>query len=221
MRKFYHAVDKRSRKAMTEYLMGHYRYNTANPWNGAHSYAHNMKIHSLGLDSETLDKLYDLIQCNDFYESISDLIRDFGYEHDWLWQAGFNGRSGGYLVLYQGERKPSGYKSFCLKCGQLNWTSISDNGGKCGVCNNDRRDFSTPHMVVNTFPGRGTDEYEDFGDWEMYQLRERVELVQSFDKLADDIVAEAVYLTNEFVASEEEYTVVKTRSVMISRGEAS
>jgi hypothetical protein len=221
MRKFYHAVNKRSRKAMVEYLKGHYRYSTANSWNRAHSYAHNLKIHSLGFDSETLNKLYDLIQCSDFYDTISDLVRDFGCDHDWLWQAGFNGRNGGYLVLYQGERKPSGYKSFCPKCGQLNWTSISENSGKCGVCKNDRRDFTTPHMVVNTFPGRSTDEYEDFEEWDMYQLRERVKLVQSFDKLADDIVAEALYLTTEYDAGEEKYTEVKTRSVMIPRVEAS
>jgi hypothetical protein len=137
-----------------------------------------------------------------------------------MWQAGFNGRSGGYLVLYQGERKPSGYKSYCPQCGQLNWTSISENSGKCGVCKNDRRDFTTPHTVINRFPGRGTDEYEDFEEWEMYHLKERVKLVQSFDKLADDIVAEALYLASEYVASEEKYTEVKTRSVMVPRTEA-
>ena len=220
MRKFFRTVDKRSRKAMVEYLKGHYRYSTMNSWNGSKSYAHKMKVHSLGLDSETQNNLYKLIQCDGFYDTIRDLIHDFGSEHGWLWQAGFNGRSGGYLVLYQGERKPSGYKSYCPKCGQMNWTSISENSGKCGVCKHDRRDYPTTHMVVNTFPGRGTDDYEDFEDWEMYQLRERVELVQSFGKLADAIVAESVYLANEYEVGEEEYTVVKTRPVMVCTAEA-
>jgi len=211
MYKFYRNVDKRSRKAMTEYLTGHFCYNTMDSWNRATSYAHNMKIHRLGLDSGTQNKLYDLIQCQGFYESINDLIRNFGEEHGWMWQARFNGRNGGYLVLYQGVRAPSGYKSYCPYCGQLNYTSVSENGGKCG---HDRKDFATPHMVVTTFPGRSTDEYENFEDWEMYQLRERVELVQSFGHLADAIVSEAVYLANEYNAVEEEYTEVKTRLVM-------
>ena len=71
----------------------------------------------------------------------------------------------------------------------------------------------------NTIPGRGTDEYEDFEDWVMCQLRERVELVQSFGRLADAIVAEAIYLAKEYEAGEEEYTVIKTRSVMLSKAE--
>ena len=65
--------------------------------------------------------------------------------------------------------------------------------------------------------GCGTDEYEDFENWEMYYLRERVELLLSFAKLADSIVAESLYIANEFDADEEEYTVVKTRPVMLSK----
>jgi len=53
MRKFYHDVDKRSRKKMTKFLINHFRYHTANSWNGTRSYAHNMKIHKLNLDTET------------------------------------------------------------------------------------------------------------------------------------------------------------------------
>jgi len=176
-----------------------------------------MKIHSLGLDCETESRLNDLIECDGFYDSIHNLINDFGREHSWLWQAGFNGRSSGYLVLYQGERKPSGYKSYCPHCGQLNWTSVSGNSSKCGVCEHTRLDFTTTHMAVNRFLGRGTDECDSFEEWEMYQLRDRVELVQSFGRLADAIVAEAVHLANEFEAGKEEYTEVKTRPVMLSR----
>jgi hypothetical protein len=177
-----------------------------------------MKFHSLGLDSETQKRLYELSQCEGFYDNINSCIDGFGAEHDWIWQAGFNGRSGGYLVLYQGERKPSGYKSYCPSCGQLNYTNVSENSGKCGVCKKDRRDFTTPHMAVNTFPGRSTDDGEDFADWGMYQLCERVELVQSFDKLADAIAAEAVYMTEAYETGEEKYTVTATRFVLVERG---
>ena len=72
-------------------------------------------------------------------------------------------------------------------------------------------------MIINTLPGRGTDDWEDFSDWEMCRLRERVELVQSFDKLADSIVAEAVYLANEYEVKEEKYSVTKTRHVLVEK----
>ena len=214
MRTFYKQIDKRSRQTMTEYLKDHFRYDTMNSWNQARSYAHNMKIHRLGLDSETQDKLYDLIQCDGFFHTINNLKVAFSSKHNWLWQARFNGKSGGYLVLYQGEKVPSGYKSYCLHCGQLNWTSISENSGKCGACGNERKDFATPHMV-SKFTGRGIDEYEDFDSWDMCDLRARVELVQSFDQLADDIVAEAIYLANNHEVIEEEYTESHTRLVMV------
>ena len=212
MRKFYHPVDKRSREAMTEYLSGHFRYNTMNSWNQSTSYAHNMKIHSLGLDRDITDKLYSLIQVEAFYESLNDLMHEFGEAHNYQWQAGMNGRSGGYLVLYQGQLEPSGYKSRCTRCGQQNYKSVAESGNICGRCHEPVRvDYPRTHMRVVTYPGRGTDEYEDFEDWSMYQLRERVEIVQEFGRLADAMVAEAVCLAKNYDVCEESYYVEKTR----------
>lgn len=65
------------------------------------------------------------------------------------------------------------------------------------------------------YPNRGTDDDADFEEWEMYELRERVKLVQEFDKLADDMVRTAVRLTKEYVVREEEYFVPQTRKVLI------
>ena len=70
-------------------------------------------------------------------------------------------------------------------------------------------------MSVNTFPGRGTDHYDDFEDWEMYSLRRRVELVQEFDALADAIVKEAVYMAEVYDVQDETYYVPQTRKVMV------
>ena len=61
MKIFTKTVDRRSRKAMTEYLENHFRYYTMNSWNIATSYACNLKIHSLGLEYRIVEKLYDLI----------------------------------------------------------------------------------------------------------------------------------------------------------------
>ena len=205
-RLFSKRVDKRSRAEMTAYLSGHFRYNTMNSWNRSTSYACNMKLYKLGLDRGTEDKLWDIIQVPEFYERLNERIEDFNWQHNYLWQAGWNGRSGGYLVLYQGGTKPSGYRSYCTKCGQKNYTSIAETGNWCGVCNEEARvDYIKPPMQIFSFPGRGIDMDEDFEDWSLYELRQRTELVQEFDRLADDIVAEALYIAQNH--SVEERTV--------------
>lgn len=56
--------------------------------------------------------------------------------------------------------------------------------------------------------------YEDFEDWTLYNIRERVELVQDFDRLCDDIAAEYVNLCKNYRISEEEILVPKTIKVL-------
>ena len=205
-RLFSKRVDKRSRAEMTAYLSGHFRDNTMNSWNRSTSYACNMKLYKLGLDRGTEDKLWDIIQVPEFYERLNERIEDFNWQHNYLWQAGWNGRSGGYLVLDQGGTKPSGYRSYCTKCGQKNYTSVAETGNWCGVCNEEARvDYIKPPMQIFSFPGRDVDMDEDFEDWSLYELQQRTELVQEFDRLADDIVAEALYIAQNH--SVEERTV--------------
>lgn len=175
MKKFYQPVDLRSRKVMTDFLEHHFRYPTMNSWNGSYSYACNLKIYKLGLEKEITDKLYDMLDIPEFFYFQRKLISDFSMQHNNVWQAGINGRSGGYLVLYQGD------------------------GEGC-------------------YPGRGTDDDADFSEWEMYELRDRVKLVQEFDKLADNIVSMAIRLTKEYTVEEEEYFVPQMRKVLIPIG---
>jgi len=215
MKIFSETVNKRSRKAMISYLKNHFRYDTMNSWNDSTSYACNLKIYNLGLETKTVDKLYEMIQAEGFYDSINDLINQFGMEHDFRWQAGFNGRNDGYIVLYQSERKPSGYKSYCLNCRQKNYKSIAETGNICGSCRQPmRRDYSRTDMIINIFPGLSIDQYEDFEDWDMDSLRRRVKLIQEFDALADAIVAEAVYMAENYDVQEETIFVPQTRKVL-------
>lgn len=203
-------VDKRSRKAMEAYLSEHFRYDTMNGWNRSTSYACNMKLYKLGLDRETTDKLYEMIQVPEFYDELDGLIQAFNRKHDYRWQAAWNGRSGGYLVLYQGESKPSAYLSFCTSCGQKNFTSVSKTGKRCGVCGKETRmDFITRPMEVRTFPGQSIDQDEDFEEWTLWELQQRTTLVQEFDQLADDIVSAAVEMAQTREVTEEiEYVPV-------------
>jgi len=216
MHKFYQPIDKRSRKALAEYLEGHFRYNTMNSWNQSTSYACNMKIYNLGLESSITNKLYDLIRTDEFFEPLQDLMRDFDSNHNYEWQVGMNGRSGGYLVLYQGGRKPSGYKSYCTACGQRNYTTVTETGNICGLCRAPARtDYRTTPMQTFTYPGRGTDMYEEFEDWPMWQLRDRVDLVQDLDRLADAMVQEALYMANNFSVEEETIFIPKQQTVLV------
>lgn len=66
MRRFYQPVDLRSRQEMTQYLTTHFRYPTLNSWNRSTSYACNLKITHLGLSPEVVDKLFDMIQTQEF-----------------------------------------------------------------------------------------------------------------------------------------------------------
>ena len=210
-------VDLRSRTAMTEYLQNHFRYPTMNSWNRSESYACNLKITHLGLTSEIVDKLFDMIETQEFFSAQRKLMNDFGEDHQYRWQVGMNGRNGGYLVLYQGELKPSGYKSFCTHCGQRNYKTIAESGTVCGRCGQPKRvDYSKSPMEVVCYPGRGTDDGEDYEDWSIEELRSRVKLVQELDKLADSMVEQAVMLANTCTVEEEEYFIPQTRKVLVS-----
>lgn len=214
-RLFSKRVDKRSRKEMTAYLENHFRYNTMNSWNRSTSYACNMKLYNLGLDRETEDKLWDLLDVPEFYERLNELIEDFNRQHNYLWQAGWNGRNSGYLVLYQGGTKPSGYRSYCTKCGQKNYTSVAETGKRCGVCNEETRvDFIKPPIRIFAYPGRSVDMDEDFEDWSLYELKQRTALVQEFDWLADNIVAEALYIAQTLSVEEQIVYIPTTRRVL-------
>ena len=157
-----------------------------------------------------------MLDCEDVYDTINELINDFAINHDFIWQAGFNGRSGGYLVLYSGGKKTSEYKSFCRHCGQKNYTSIKETGNVCGRCGKPERiDFVNPPMNVFAYPGKAIDMDEDFESWSMDELKERVKLIQEFDKLADDIVSEAIYIAENFEVEEETVYIPQTRKVIV------
>lgn len=77
-------------------------YDTMNSWNNEQAPAYNMKIYNLGLPRDLENRLYEIIGLDGAYDAINDLVYDFDYDmRDYGYSAGFNGRSGGYLVLYK------------------------------------------------------------------------------------------------------------------------
>jgi len=210
-------VDKRYREPMVKFLKNHFRYNTMNSWNRSTSYANNIKLHNVekpgSVDNDTW---WEILWITEWQEKLSDLLEDFNRKHGYQWQAGINGRSGGYVVLYKGGIKPSGYESYCTHCGQKNYKAVREGQiGICGRCDAKARvNFNQTHMQVFTWPGKDVDMYEDFEDWTLSQIRDRVELIQDFDKLCDSIVAEYIETCLNYRISEEEIFVPKTIKVL-------
>ena len=209
MKTFFTRVDMRNRQAMVAFLSAHFRYDTMNSWNRSTSYANCVKIHRLDLSREQMDKAWAMLDMAEVYDALSGIMHEWAAAHEWRVQAGFNGRSSGYLVLYQGGLDYQNAKTAqCDTCGKLTWHKENVPCTTQG-CSGTLTVQEKPRPQVVTYPGRGMDQSEDFSEWSLDQLRDRVKLVQDFDKLCDAAVAEFIYHA-------EAYTVV-TREIMVPR----
>jgi hypothetical protein len=101
-----YGVDIANTKSMWNFLHDHFQYYTMNSWNRSKSIAHNVKLYNLNLEGDWWNVLRYL---NDDADSgclqmfIDDEIQEFERKNPY-YEVGFNGRSGGYLVLYPKDR---------------------------------------------------------------------------------------------------------------------
>lgn len=105
-------VDMLDKRAMYGFLKSHFRYDTMRSWNRSRSYANNVKVHNLDLPDAILhddgksDLMYDILSgeayCPDYEIGVREIIAGFEKDHPG-YTMGFNGRSSGYLVLYDSE----------------------------------------------------------------------------------------------------------------------
>ena len=56
---------------------------------------------------------------------------------------------------------------------------------------------------------------EDYEDWSIQDLRDRVRLVQDLDALADEMVQQAVQMAKDYSVEEVEILVPQTRVVLV------
>ncbi len=267
-------VDLRSRDAMVSFLAEHYRYNTMNSWNGATSYAHCIKIGRLGLKAAQVDRAYEMLE-TDFWDEIQLPIDTFTMEFAGRYTIGTNGRSGGYLVLYNSVHELTGHQSHCRSCGQRNFKRVHEtdlstprgiieanvfrNGGcwvdavyldeptikevdladdkklsfiraakiackdetignKCGRCHaegeNGRVNYTVMPSRLSVYPGKSIDQREDFVEWSMGELRNRVKLVQAFDRACDEIRSAFIDLVDHCEVVDEVVMVPQHRKVI-------
>ena len=209
-------VDLRSKKDMLRFLQEHLKYNTMNSWNQSLGWAHNVKIHKLGLTATQRDQAYALLEVWDSFNwQIQTDIDDFTKDTKYRYTIGFNGRSGGYLVLYKCEQKVTGYKSECLDCRQLCYKSEED-AHHCGKCGGELENFKTPHMQLAIFPGKSTiDVTGDDADEDIKNIRDEVKLVISFDKACDRIRDTFIAIIDSHGVEEKVISVPKKITVLV------
>lgn len=93
-------IDITNDKQMFNFLKDHFQYYTMNSWNRSKSIAHNVKIYNLHLSGDQWTAL-TFLQDDDYFV-VNMMIEDWEAEHPG-YKVGFNGRSGGYLVLYSAD----------------------------------------------------------------------------------------------------------------------
>ena len=160
-------VDICSAKSMFNFINEHYTYWTMNSWNLSNSIANNVKLYNLGLDGDwgnAMSYLFDESDLGGIQYELHDMIKDWEADHPG-YVLGFNGRMSGYLVLYN---------------------------------KNDNKSILPAWLIgFNTY-----EEWKDYikvyygsnvKDW-ISELRYYTQLIQSFDRLCDDMRA----LTNEY-----------------------
>lgn len=147
-------IDITNDKQMFNFLKDHFQYYTMNSWNRSKSIAHNVKIYNLGLSGDYWTAL-TFLQDDDYFV-VNLMIEDWEVEHRG-YKVGFNGRSGGYLVLY------------------------SDNNCRCILPDDidECEDYEEYKRYCREYYGSVKANRRD--------LVETVKLVQDFDRLCDEI----------------------------------
>lgn len=181
------------------------RYWTMDSWNKITAPAYDLKVPNV-IDNDLQDKVLELMEAEGFYDEINALIRDFNRSTDYSYQAGFNGRSGGYLVLYNGGRTAK--TIFSDK--EFESEEYGHRANADGYGWKSREEAEADGLLnktiykVHTYPGRGIDEKEVPGN-----------VLRAFRKLAVDIVKGTEYLARSYVA--EKVTRMEPREVTVMK----
>lgn len=177
---FYKEIDKNNKDQMIDYLVNHFRYYTMNSWNQAKSYANNVKIYNLDLTDSERDKFMEIYNDEDLSPAITDIISTHINEFQTKtgYSAGLNGRSYGYMVLYD-TKLDLQTRQIIVTPGQSIDTPLT------------REDIESYEENYSE---------EDVMSW----LRDRTTLVQQFDMMCDDILTDIKNLMDEYDI--EEYT---------------
>lgn len=173
-------VDICSPKSMFRFLYNHFKYYTLNYWNGLKSIANKVKVYELGLTKNQEDlALVMLFNQDDEYllqDALIDRVESFNAEHP-DYQAYFNGRSDGYIVLGNKENV-------------------------CSVIESNLDDylsgFDSVEEAYNAYK-----QYLKYNGWcledFLQELRYYTDLIREFDTFCDELRQIVVDHTNRFI----------------------
>lgn len=183
------------------------RYDTMNSWNNSTAPAYNLKVYNV-IDKDLQDKVYKLLEVEEYHEIINALMRRFDLDNDYQWQAGFNGRSGGYLVLYHGGKQTAHYtkEDFKSNNGYNGRVYISDSYGWMSYDEAKATNLVDRTIITSVYSQPGLSIADD---------EPPAEVLKAFRKLAVAIVKTTEWLARSCTIEDKEYTVKKTRKVLI------
>ena len=200
-----------TREESIQFLNDHFRYNTGGSWNNSTSYAQKVKIHTF-VPRDLQDKAYEIIDEGTVYESIKEVMNTWAEEYQHNYQAGFNGRSGGYIVMYSGYREPTKYESYCPVCGMKTYYPIGKQCRKSGCTGILKKPYCK--YDIYTYNIKSIDQGEDFTEWDDGDIDERVKLVESFDAMVERCKECFLEFCKNFNVVEEVIMVPKTIKVL-------
>lgn len=195
-------IDITNDKQMFNFLRNHFECYTANSWNGLRSIANNVKLYNLNLSGDWCVALA-LLEAGD-YDYINMLIHDWEREHRG-YSVGFNGRSGGYLVLTD-----HGSAGHVLPEEITNSVDYEDYKEYCrdyyGSVKANRSDLVFYTKLVQDFD-KLCDELREFCDELSKQTFEIIEMQKAVDEFNDEYADDLEYLGFDYLKMDNEGAV--------------
>jgi hypothetical protein len=177
-------VDITKDKSMFNFIAQHPTYFTMNCWNGTRSIAHNVKLYNLGLEGDWTRALAHLE--SGAYDEIHWMIEDWEFDHPG-YKVGFNGRSNGYLVLYDKENKSTISEDFDYETYEDYKADMRDYYGSVKA---NRKDLVQFVRLVQDFDRLCDDIREFVNELSQisYELEEMFKIVEEFnEQYANDL----------------------------------
>ena len=176
-------VDITKDKSMFNFIAGHPTYYTMNSWNGIRSIAHNVKLYNLDLEGDWC-RAFAHLESGE-YDTIRFMIEDWEREHAG-YSVSFNGRSNGWLVLYNKKNYRSAIPEY------LDYETYEDYKADmkvfCGSVKANRYELVEFVKLVQDFD-RLCDELRDFVNALSklcYETEEMRKIVEGFNDIYTD-----------------------------------
>jgi hypothetical protein len=201
-------VDKRSRRAMVDFLLQHLRYDGG--------YAHCVKVYQLDLPRDiATDAAFRVLERGNYWNDLQWPIEEFQENWNHCYAICTAGRSSGYLTLSHASLVATNWKSYCRTCGQREFQAARHVtppprsaascavllhaglslptlvlGNRCAACGaigeGGRVNFAMPPKELRL--GASVDDTaSEIAEMAMDDLRERVNLLTDFARCCDEI----------------------------------